>query len=383
MERVNITIIGAGVIGLGIAAELSGSHKDIIIVERNPSFGAETSSRNSEVIHAGIYYPKDSLKLRTCLEGRELIYRFCVSNKVRHKKTGKLIVAVDRSEIMDLEKLFQRGRENGVGDLRMLSKAEVGSMEPHISVEAAIYSPSTGILDTHQFMKSLALSFEGSGGQIAYNTEVTAINRSKAGYDVTVKSGGDEEFTFNSGIVINCAGLYSDRISAMAGIDRPEYKLKYCKGDYFRLSLSKSALIGHLIYPVPKERGAGLGIHATPDLAGSVRLGPDDKYVENIDYNVDASRAGAFQASVNKFLPFVDRADIVPDTSGVRPKLQGPGEAFRDFVISHEEDKGLPGFINLIGIESPGFTASLAIAGMVANIVKGVRPHSGSDPFCR
>ena len=369
MEKVNITVIGAGAVGLSVAAELSRSYKDTIIVERNPSFGRETSSRNSEVIHAGIYYPKTSLKLKTCLEGRNLLYEFCRSDNIPHRKIGKLIIAADKNEIGDLEKLFSHGKENGVDDLKMLSKAEVKNMEPAIMAESAIFSPSTGILDTHIFMKRLAGSFERSGGQIAYNTEATAITKTNVGYEVKV-TGGEDDFAFNSRIVVNCAGLDSDKVAAMAGLDRPEYKLRYCKGDYFRLASSKSALIGHLVYPVPREGRGGLGIHATPDLAGSVRLGPDDEYVGQVDYDIDASKSAVFYESVKKFLPFVDKTDITPDTSGVRPKLQGPGEGFRDFVICHEEDKGLPGFIDLIGIESPGLTASLAIAKMVADIVR-------------
>ena len=372
MERVNITIIGAGAIGLSVGAELAGFHKDVIIVERNPSFGQETSSRNSEVIHTGIYYPRDSLKLKTCFEGRELLYGFCLSNNVPYRKTGKLVVAVDRSETMDLEKLFLRGKGNGVDDMRMLSRDEIKSMEPGVKAEAAIYSPSTGILDTHVFMKRLAASFEKSGGQIAYNTEVRAITKKKDGYEIRVNCSPGEDFVFMSHVVVNCAGLNSDKIAGLAGLDRPEYKLKYCKGDYFRLAPSKSALIKHLIYPVPKDKRGGLGVHATPDLAGSVRLGPDDEYVENLDYDVDASKAAVFHESIRAFLPFIDRADITPDTSGIRPKLQGRNEEFRDFVICGEEGRGLAGFIDLIGIESPGLTASLSISKIVAGIVKEV-----------
>jgi L-2-hydroxyglutarate oxidase LhgO len=366
MEKVNIIIIGAGAVGLSIAAELAHSHKDIVVVERNPSFGQETSSRNSEVIHAGIYYPKDSLKLKTCLEGKALLYEFCARNNIPHKRTGKLIIAINKNEVEPLEKLFLRGRNNGVDDLTLISKADVKRMEPGINAEAAIYSPSTGIFDTHSFMKCLVSSFEKNGGQIAYNTEVAGIAKTDGGYEVTVTDSQKDDFTLNSNVVINCAGLNSEKIAAFVGLKKAEYRLKYCKGDYFRLSVAKEANIKHLIYPVPKEDRGGLGIHLTLDLAGSIRLGPDDEYVENIDYKIDPSKAKLFYESVKTFLPFVKISDISPDTSGIRPKLQGEGEGFRDFIIRHEEGNGFPGFIDLIGIESPGLTAALYIAKMIA-----------------
>ncbi|MDP3730094.1 MAG: NAD(P)/FAD-dependent oxidoreductase [Candidatus Omnitrophota bacterium] len=370
MEKVNVVIVGAGAVGLSIAAELSRVRKDIVVVERNPSFGQETSSRNSEVIHAGIYYPKDSLKSKTCLEGKVLLYEFCARNDIPYKRTGKLIIAINKSEMKDLEKLYLHGRENGVSGLTLISKAEVKKIEPGIKAEAAIYSPSTGILDTHSFMKRLASSFEKNNGQIAYNSEVAGIAKTDSGYEVTVTDSQKESFTLNSNIVINCAGLNSDKVAAFIGLKKPEYRLKYCKGDYFRLARSKEAGIKHLVYPVPKEDRGGLGIHLTLDLAGSIRLGPDDEYVKEIDYKIDPSKAKLFYESVKTFLPFIKLEDIAPDTSGVRPKLQGEGEGFRDFIIRHEEESGFPGFINLIGIESPGLTASLSIAKMVSGIIK-------------
>ena len=369
MEKVNIIIIGAGAVGLSVAAELSRTQKDIVVVERNPSFGQETSSRNSEVIHAGIYYPKDSLKLMTCLEGKALLYEFCAQNNIPHKRLGKLIIAIDKNDSYDLEKLFLRGKENGVNDLTLISKEEVKNMEPGINAESAIYSPSTGILDTHSFMKCLASSFEKNGGQIAYNTEVIGIAKKNDGYEVTVIDSQKESFKLNSNVMINCAGLNSDKVAAFVGLKKAEYKLKYCKGDYFRLSRSKEANIKHLIYPVPKEDRGGLGIHLTLDLTGSIRLGPDDEYIQRIDYKIDPSKARLFYESVKTFLPFVELSRIYPDTSGVRPKLQGKGEGFRDFIIRHEGASGFPGFINLIGIESPGLTASLSIAKMVARLI--------------
>ena len=370
MEKIEVTIVGAGVIGLAVAAELSKFHQDIFVIEQNSSFGQEISSRNSEVIHAGIYYPKDSLKAKTCIEGKQLLYEFCVKNNIPHKKIGKLIVAIDSNEVKDLEALFKRALENGVEGLKLLSSQEIKNLEAHVEAKGAIHSPSTGILDTHRFMESLILQFKASKGQIAYNTELIGIDKAKDGFIITVKDNTEGHFKFLTRILINCAGLNSDKVASMAGLDKDEYKLKYCKGDYFRVSPNKAKYISRLIYPVPKEDRAGLGIHATLDLGGGLRLGPDDEYVQKIDYNIDEYKKKIFYESVRQFLPFIDSGDITPDTSGIRPKLQGPKENFRDFIIKDETDNGFPGFINLIGIESPGLTSSLSIAKIVRRIVK-------------
>lgn len=356
--------------GLSIAVELSKEHKDIFIIEKNAAFGQETSSRNSEVIHAGIYYPKDSLKTRTCIEGRELLYEFCSRNNIPHKKIGKLIVAINGDEIKGLGELFKQGLENGVKDLELLSQDEIKKLEPNIKVEAAIYSPSTGILDSHSLMKSLLSQFESYGGQITYKTELTGIDEVKDGFEITVEDKNEGSFKFSTGILINCAGLNSDKVSSMAGLAKDEYKLKYCKGSYFRVQNNKARFISRLIYPVPKKSGRGLGIHATLDLAGGLRLGPDDEYVEKIDYAVDGSKQKIFYENARKFLPFFQAEDLSPDMAGVRPKLQGAQDGFRDFIIKDEIDNGLPGFINLIGIESPGLTSALSIAKMVRQMAE-------------
>lgn len=369
MEKADIIIVGAGVIGLSIARELSKTYTDIFVLERNSSFGQETSSRNSEVIHAGIYYPRDSLKAKTCVEARQLLYEFCSENKIPYKKIGKLIVAINSGETKDLEDLFKQGLRNGVTDLRLLSKNEIKKIEPHIEAKLAIYSPSTGILDSHSFMKNLVWQFESNHGQIAYNTELVGIDKKKDGFEVSVKDRKEEIFKFFARALINCAGLNSDKIAALAGLLRDEYKLKYCKGDYFRVHHHKARFINRLIYPVPKEDRPGLGIHATLDLAGGLRLGPDDEYVKKIDYNVDESKKEIFYESARQFLPFIKLEDLAPDTSGIRPKLQGPQENFRDFIIKDETDNSLSGMINLIGIESPGFTASISIAKMVKEMI--------------
>jgi len=365
MEQVESAIIGAGVIGLAIGAELSRHSNSIVILEKNPSFGQETSSRNSEVIHGGMYYPKESLKAKACIEGRRLLYDFCAAYKVPHKKTGKLIVATNRGEVADLEAIFTRGRENGVEGLHMLSPVEIKPFEPHIDAVAAVYSPETGILDTHSYMKTLEGHCKERGVSIAYSAEVTGIEKAAAGYELCVRQADGERLTLSSRIVINCAGLSSDRVAGFAGIADDSYRLKYCKGDYFRLNAVKAGSITRLIYPVPRKEDAGLGIHATPDMAGGVRLGPDDQYVDGLDYSVDAGKQRAFFESARAFLPFITYEDLSPDMSGIRPKLQGRGEGFRDFIIREESTRGLPGLINLVGIESPGLTGSLAIARLV------------------
>lgn len=372
MEKTDIAVLGAGVIGLAVAFKLSGAHKDIFIIEKNPSFGQETSSRNSEVIHGGMYYPKNSLKKMMCIEGRRLLYEFCAKNNIPHKKIGKLIVAIDPSELKDLEGLFKQGRENGVEGLRLLSKNEIQNLEPHVRAEAAIYSPETGIVDSHSLMKTLEFQFERNGGSVAYNSQVVGIDKVGGIFEVTIqnKEGGD--FKFAARVLVNATGLNSDKTAGMVGLAKKEYKLKYCKGDYFRSNQRKAKFISRLIYPVPTRDHAGLGIHATLDLAGGLRFGPDTEYVKEINYDIDLSKSKAFYESVRRFLPFMEPDDLSPDTSGIRPKLQGPDEGFRDFIIKEESDNGLRGFINLIGIESPGLTGALAIAGLVQGMVKGL-----------
>lgn len=355
---------------MAIGLELARKHQDIIIIEKNHSFGQETSSRNSEVIHSGIYYPKDSLKTKTCIEGRHLLYEFCSQNNIGHRRIGKLIVAVEKNEIAGLKALLKKGIDNGVEDLAFLDKNKIKRIEPHIRSEAAVYSPSTGILDSHSFMKAMELMFKSCGGQVAYNTELIGIDKSNEGFIVHINDRGKENFKFCTRVLINCAGLSSDKVAEMSGIKRNDYRLKYCKGDYFRVHNSKAKFIQRLIYPVPKKGRAGLGIHATLDLAGSLKLGPDDEYIDNLTYDVNASKGKVFYESVRGFLPFINEVDLSADMAGIRPKLQGEQEGFRDFLIQDESDKGLAGLINLIGIESPGLTASLSIAKMVSRLIK-------------
>jgi L-2-hydroxyglutarate oxidase LhgO len=370
MEEAGITIIGAGVVGLAIAAELSGTYEDIVVLEKHDGFGQETSSRNSEVIHAGIYYPSGSLKAALCVASGEKLYRFCAGHAIPHKRLGKLIVAADESEIPALKKLLEKGSTNGVKDLALLDGDEALKLEPGIRTAAALHSPNTGIIDSHSFMKRLFLKAESNGVMFAFDSELDGITKiNGGGYVLGI---GSQDYKFTSRIVINSSGLASDRIASLAGldIDKCGYRLKLCKGSYF--SYSGRSPVSRLIYPVPHENLAGLGVHATPDMGGRLRFGPDAEYVDAPDFKVDSSKRDAFFLGTSKIIPGLDIDAFTPDMAGIRPKLHGPGEAVRDFIIREESDKGLPGFINLIGIESPGLTSSLSIAEMVKGIVADI-----------
>lgn len=368
MDEVNITIIGAGVVGLATAAELSAFCDNIIVLEKHDSFGRETSSRNSEVIHSGIYYPHGSLKATLCVEGAKLLYELCACHSIPYRKTGKLIVAADKSEELILTNLLEKGRQNNVQGLTLLSKQDVSTREPHIIAEAALYAPETGIIDSHSLMKHFYTVAEANGTLFAFNSELNSLARVQDGFIAGIKQ---DDYQFRSRIIINCAGLYSDCIAGLAGIDvhKHDYTLKYCKGSYF--SYAKPSPVSMLIYPVPHEELVGLGVHATLDLGGRLRFGPDAEYVPGtLDYKVDPAKKDGFYQGATRIISGLDKDAFIPDMSGIRPKLQGPGEKVRDFIIREESDKDLPGLINLIGIESPGLTASPAIAKMVAEMVR-------------
>jgi L-2-hydroxyglutarate oxidase LhgO len=368
LVEIDVAIIGAGVVGLATAREIAQGKKEVFVFEKNRTFGLETSSRNSEVIHAGIYYPEDSLKAKLCVEGKNLLYKFCDKHNIAYKKSGKIIVAASKNETTQLEKLYEQGRKNGVDDLMLLSRTEVKKLEPNIEARAGLLSPSSGILDSHTFLKFLYNQAKEKGGEFVFDTEVIGIERAGAKYKVQIKD-RDGISAFVAHFVVNCAGLNSDRIAQFAGIDiaKAGYKLHYCKGEYFSLDSKYRNLISRLIYPTPEQ--VGHGIHWRQALDGRVLLGPSAHYVEAIDYAVNETHKQAFYNSAKRFLPFVELEDLAPESAGIRPKLQGPGEAFRDFVIAHEEKLGFPGLINLIGIESPGLTASLAIARYVGSIM--------------
>jgi len=368
----NITIIGAGVIGLAIAAELSRQQEGILVIEKKRTFGLETSSRNSEVIHSGIYYPEDSLKARLCVEGNRLLYEFCPKYGVGHRRLGKIVVATNEDEVGKLEELCRQGLRNGAGDLRLLSRKEVKEFEPNVEATAGMFSPSTGVVDAHALMRLMHGLAREQGTDFVFNTEVVGIEKTGDRYRVEIR---DREGTsgLTTGILINSAGLYSDAIARLAGIDidRVGYRLHYCKGDYFSLNSADGAPVSRLVYPLPEQ--AGKGIHITLNLDGAFRIGPNAYYVGEADYKVDDTQREIFYRSVKRFLPRLRIEDIEPDFAGIRPKLQGPEETFRDFVIRHEEAKGLPGLINLVGIESPGLTAAPAIARHVGEMVRRLR----------
>lgn len=369
MEKADIVIAGAGVVGLAIAAEISRKDREVIVVDRHPSFGQEASSRNSEVIHAGIHYAKDSLKAKFCVEGRRRLYAFCQEHNIPHRRLGKLIVATNDAELHSLEGLLEQGRDNGVEDLTLLSRKEVKSMEPNIEAVGALHSPSTGIVDTHKLMKRLESLAGDRGATFAYNCEVISIEKKKEGYEVNLRDADGEEVTLFTRTFINSTGLSSDRIARMVGIDTDKagYKLYYSKGEYFRVKGKKAGLVNKLIYPPPKNDS--LGIHTVMDLQGQLKLGPNAFYTDEINYDIDDSHTKEFYEATKGFLPFIELGDLSPDTAGIRSKLQPPQKPKRDFVICEEKERGLDGFINLIGIESPGLTASLAIAGHVSSMI--------------
>lgn len=371
--RADITIIGAGVIGLGIAARLAREGRDVFVLEKNASFGQETSSRHSGVIHSGIYYPEGSFKAKMCVAGNRILYELCEEQGIGHKKPGKLIVATNDAETGELQKLLEKGRKNGADYLRMLSKHELNKMEPEVNGVAALLSPSTGVIDAHALMQYFIAKAQEHGTQIAYHTRVVGIEKTDSAYKVTVEDDTGKSSLVTK-ILINCAGLYSDSVAELAGIDitKAGYRLHYCKGEYYSVSNSKSKLVHRLIYPVPPPGLTGVGIHITFDLEGRMFLGPSIQYVDTIDYAIDSENKQFFYESVKKLLPFIESDDLEPEMAGIRPKLQGPGEDIKDFVIRDESDKGLPGFINLIGIESPGLTASPAIAEYVESLVEDI-----------
>jgi L-2-hydroxyglutarate oxidase LhgO len=370
MEKTGITIIGAGAVGLSVASCVANKGRNVLLLERHASFGQETSSRNSEVIHASIYYPQNSLKGKFCLEGNALMYEICEKHNIPHRRTGKLIVAVSGEEEGNLPQLLETAKNNGARGVRIVSAEEIRKHEPKVSARAAILCPTSGIVDSHHLMKYYERTALSNGASIAYNVAVKAIEKISGGYSVRVADTDNRDFEFQTRILINCAGLESGNVSAMLGIDidKAGYRINYCKGMYFRVGGDISRFPKMLIYPVPPAPGF-VGIHTTPDLGGGMRLGPYDEWVDTIEYTVDETLRELFFKSTVSFLPFLKMEQINPDTAGLHPKVQKKGEPMKDFVIRHEADKGLENFINLVGIESPGLTSSPAIGRYVAGLV--------------
>lgn len=367
-----IVIIGAGVIGLACAMKFSSLNKKCLVLERHSSFGWETSSRNSEVIHSGIYYPSDSLKAKLCVRGNISLYKWCRKYNIPHNRIGKYIIAVNIDESVQLDLLYEQAISNGVTNI-CYGTDKLKSDEPNVNFHSALWSSDTGIIDSHNLMNSFETVAIEHGCDLAYSHSVTNIEKINDGYNLSVLMPDNEYCTISANIVINAAGLDSDRIAELAGIDTTanNYKLHFCRGHYFSLAPKHKGIVNHLIYPVPNKHIAGLGIHVTLDLKGGIRLGPDTYYLnENTQiYNFIPGLQEQFYSAVSRYLNGIEIDDLRPDYTGIRPKLQGKGESFRDFVIKEESENGLPGLINLIGIESPGLTCCLEIADMVAGLI--------------
>lgn len=369
MERIGAVVIGAGVVGLACARTLAQRGIDTVILEQHDTFGSETSARNSEVIHAGLYYPVGSLKAQLCVAGRHLLYEFCVSHGVSHRRCGKLIVATTAAQESRLHALRSQGENNGVDDLRLLGAADARALEPGLRCTAALLSPSTGIIDSHGLMLALLGDAERAGATLAVRSPLRAGTLADDG--LVLEVGGQDAARFKAGIVINAAGLGAVRVArSLAGFPAtlipPAF---YAKGNYF--TLAGQAPFSRLIYPLPEP--GGLGVHLTLDLGGQARFGPDVEWLTHsstdpkaMDYSVDPARADAFYAEVRHYWPGLPDGALAPAYAGIRPKIVGPGDPAADFLIQGPETHGIAGLVNLFGIESPGLTAALAIAESVA-----------------
>lgn len=365
MDSIDTLIIGAGALGLACAARLASPRQSTLIVEAESLIGSHGSSRNSEVIHAGLYYPPGSLKAELCLEGRERLYAWCAKHQVAHRRIGKLLVAVSEAERDRLEALAENARTCGVDDLQPLGRAQLQRLEPAVRGVAALLSPNTGIIDSHAYLQSLLAAAERRGAQLVLQTRVERLEPSGDGWLVSGRSVG-EPFRLKAQRVINAGGLWAQQLaqhtSGLASAQIPPLHL--CQGRYF--SYSGRSPFQRLIYPLPQANTTGLGIHATLDLAGQLRFGPDTHYLNRIDYRVDERLREPFAAAIRRYYPGLDPSRLIPGYSGIRAKLSGPGEPPGDFVIQSGAACGLAGLVNLFGIESPGLTASLAIAERVA-----------------
>ena len=369
---VDVVVVGAGVVGLACGAALARAGRSVVLLERHDGLARETTSRNSGVIHAGIYYPAGSLKAQLCVEGRERLYERCARERIPHRQFGKLIVATNEAEIRVLEELRSKGSSNGAPGLELVDGDAVRRREPCVHAMAGLLSPRTGIVDPHELCLSLAAEFEHAGGTLLLHNALEALEPSASGWRVTARASGELAASVESAAVVNAAGLAADRVAELAGIDidAAGYRQHPCKGDYFALAPSAPLSFTGLVYPV--HGAAGLGVHVTLDLGGRVRFGPDAHYVDVIDYAIDAGKAAEFAEAAGRYLPALRAEWLTPDQSGIRPKLQAPGSPFRDFVIAEESARGRPGLVNLVGIESPGLTAALAIAERVARLLSSL-----------
>lgn len=353
------TVIGAGVVGLAIARELALKGHSVLILEKEEMFGSHTSSRNSEVIHAGIYYPIDSLKGKFCLLGRDLLYQYCTQFNISHNRIGKFIVATKDSQFATLESLQFKSHKSGAGSLEWYSKREMTALEPALQCTGALFSPMTGIIDSHEYMMSLLGMAENNGAKLSTNSTVVNIEALHEGFDLFVDCGEAELFRLKTRAVINSAGLYAwDVVSSLyKQISKELPRRYYAKGTYF--NYTKKAPFSHLIYPVPVD--GGLGTHVTLDMGGSMRFGPDVEWVNTIDYSINEKRKNSFIESIKHYFPDIAEEDISVAFSGIRPKTMPSGKE-NDFLIEDLAENGVPNLITLFGIESPGLTSSLALA---------------------
>ena len=356
-ERCDAVVVGAGVVGLAVARALARAGREVLVLERHEVIGSEISSRNSEVIHAGIYYPTGSVKAGLCVRGKALLYAHCAAYNVPHERLGKIIVATSAAQFETLSDYQRQGRANGVGELPWMTRREIIALEPELDVLAGVYSESTGIIDSHAFMLSLVGDLEAAGGTVAFLTEVSDLERRDSG--VRVRCG---DFDLDADVVVNAAGLSGPAVAARLGGARQGY---YAKGHYY--TLSGVSPFSHLVYPVAQP--GGLGVHVTLDLGGQARFGPDVVWQDDQDYRFDGVDFDAFVAAIRRYYPGLDESRLNPGYTGIRPKLAPPGAPASDFVIEGPADTGVPGFVNLLGIESPGLTASLAIAERVVELV--------------
>ncbi|MGQ0543757.1 MAG: NAD(P)/FAD-dependent oxidoreductase [Betaproteobacteria bacterium] len=371
MEKLDAVVIGAGVVGLAVARELAMAGREVVVLEAEDAIGTHTSSRNSEVIHAGIYYAKGSLKARTCVEGKHLLYEYCAKQGVPHRRCGKLIVA-QQDQLSELERIHEKAAGNGVADLAWLTRAEAKALEPEVSCAAALHSPSTGIIDSHALMLAYLGDAERHGAMLALRSGVTKVRISPSGFELHVK-GADP---VSCSILVNSAGLRAPSVAkAMEGFDQKLVPRElYAKGNYY--SLTGRSPFSRLVYPVPEP--GGLGVHVTLDLAGQARFGPDVEWVERIgqenDYAVDPRRAERFYAAIRRYWPGLPDGALLPGYSGIRPKTAGPGEPAPDFQVQGPAAHGVPGLAHLFGVESPGLTASMALAARVLDVLERGAP---------
>jgi L-2-hydroxyglutarate oxidase LhgO len=358
LTDVDATVVGAGVVGLAVARALALTGRSVLVIEAAEGIGTGTSSRNSEVIHAGLYYPPGSLKARLCVEGRRLLYAYCEERGVAHRKCGKLIVATDGHELEAVLGVARRGEANGVENLAMISGAEAMAMEPALFCVGALWSPETGIVDSHAYMLALQGDVENAGGSFAFHTPFV---RARAGGNaIAVETGGAEPFRFTTGLLVNAAGLAASTVAdAIDGLPSAAVpRTLYAKGNYF--VLSGRAPFTRLIYPAPHTHG--LGVHLTIDLGGQARFGPDVEWIEEPTYDVDPARGEGFDAEIRKYWPGLPANALAPGYAGIRPKIAGPRDPAPDFRVDGPREHGVPGVVNLLGIESPGLTSSMAIA---------------------